>query len=224
MSTQLDPLDSIIYCALLYELGPALEAARVPADDEIVFSHRFKPTADGHLYDPSLNWKHFVDACRSKMNGGSVTHVVVADISDFFHRLYHHRVQNALNAATNGSSQARIMFKLLDQWAGTPSYGIPVGPSPSRLIAEVTLDDVDQYLRAEGADLLRFSDDYRIFCTSRKDAYDKLSALALSLFQNQFVDDRLGLGLEVLVVDLFIGICGESDQVDELLESQGEIF
>ena len=184
ISTQLDPLDTLVYCALTYEAGPSLEAARIPADEEVVYSHRFDPNRDGQLFDSAWGWRQFVETCRERIERPGVTHVVVADISDFFHRLYHHRLQNALQAATDGSDQARIICKLIDQWAGTPSYGIPIGGSPSRLLAEVALDDVDRYLVAEGAEFCRFSDDFRIFCGSRKEAYEKLCALALVLFEN----------------------------------------
>jgi hypothetical protein len=184
VSTRLDPLDSLIYLALVHEVGELLEQRRVPASEAVVLAHRFQPTSDGHLYDPAYGWRQFIKTCQQKLDSSSATHVVVADIADFFPRLYHHRIENTLNSFTNSSPQARCIFRLINQWAGTPSYGIPVGPSPSRLIAEATIHDVDQHLLSEGATYCRYSDDFRIFCSSRTDAYDKLSSLALALFHN----------------------------------------
>jgi hypothetical protein len=184
VSTRLDPLDSLIYLALVYEVGSLLENHRVPASEGVVFSHRFQPTSDGHMYDPNYTWRDFIQACRRNLQPGSVTHVVAADIADFFPRLYHHRIENTINSAAGSSPQARIISRLVSQWAGAPSYGIPVGPSPSRLIAEVSIHDVDQHLLSQGATYCRYSDDYRLFCSSRNDAYDKLSSLALALFNS----------------------------------------
>jgi hypothetical protein len=41
--TQLDPLDFLVFAALMYEIGSDLESERVPVADNIVFSHRFRP-------------------------------------------------------------------------------------------------------------------------------------------------------------------------------------
>lgn len=177
VSTQLDPLDTLVFLGLTYEIGERLEAYRMPSAEAVVMSHRFSPEADGAIYDRSSNWSSFMERCQGLAELPQVTHVVLADISDFFHRIYHHRIENTLDAA-GGGSQARVIMKLLQQWSGGVSYGLPVGPSPSRLLADVSLDDVDQFLRAEGAIFCRYSDDYRIFCVSYRDAYDKLSRLA----------------------------------------------
>ena len=41
ISTQLDPLDILVFTALIYEIGVSLESSRVPATDNIVHSYRF---------------------------------------------------------------------------------------------------------------------------------------------------------------------------------------
>jgi len=226
ISTQLDPFDSLVYCALVYEIGRELEAARVRPDEGVVCSYRFDANADGQLFSPAWGWRQFIEACRTRSQQPQVTHVVVADISDFFHRLSHHRIQNALDATTGGSNQARIISKLIDQWAGTPSYGIPVGPSPSRLVAEVAVNDVDRYLAAEGADFCRFSDDFRIFCISRKDAYDKLSALAMVLFENHGLTLQPGK-TKIMEVEEFSSrylSSPESEELNNLVEKFEEFL
>lgn len=40
IATQLDPLDTLIIAALIYEVGHDLEASRLPAADEVVHSYR----------------------------------------------------------------------------------------------------------------------------------------------------------------------------------------
>jgi hypothetical protein len=51
ISTQLDPLDSIIYNAVLYEISELIELERIDKHDNVVFSYRLNPDADGTLYD-----------------------------------------------------------------------------------------------------------------------------------------------------------------------------
>jgi hypothetical protein len=185
ISTQLDPLDSILYIALLYEIGEQLEAARLPIAKKLAFSHRFFPTSDGELFERQWNYTSFQQRCHEILEGdSSVTHVVITDIADFYHRIYHHRVENALSAATGNSDQCRILMKLISRWSNGPSYGIPIGPSPSRLIADLTLDDIDRLLTSKGFIVCRYSDDYRLFCHSELEAHDQLAALADSLFQS----------------------------------------
>ncbi|HLE63319.1 MAG TPA: hypothetical protein VI750_09275, partial [Pyrinomonadaceae bacterium] len=50
--TQLDPLDFLIYAALVKEIGAHIENARV--DRSVVFSYRFSPGTEGRLFDPSF--------------------------------------------------------------------------------------------------------------------------------------------------------------------------
>ena len=73
---------------------------------------------------------------------------------------------------------------LLGGWNGTETYGIPVGCAPSRLLAEITISDVDEALLANGVDFIRFNDDYRVFAPSRTIAYQQIAFLADSLFRN----------------------------------------
>ena len=73
---------------------------------------------------------------------------------------------------------------LLGAWRAGQSFGLPVGPSASRLIAEVTVHDVDQALLGERLTFTRYIDDFRIFCNSRKDAYTALATLADILWKH----------------------------------------
>lgn len=183
VSTQLDPLDFLVYTALIYEIAHDIESRRVPATDNIVHSYRFKPT-DNSMFDPEYNYSTFRRRSQELADTDKFSHVVVADIADFFPRLYRHRVENALKTCTNKSNHVVALDSMLNQWTEHYSYGIPVGPTASRLIAEISLDDVDRLLLSEGAIFIRFSDDYRIFCSSIKEAYEKLAFLANALFSN----------------------------------------
>lgn len=183
-ATQLDPLDTLIYLALIYEVGACFEAVRVPTADARVFSYRFLPTSDGQLFDPAVTYETFRVRSLELAAAPDTGFVVMTDISDFFPRLYSHPMDNAMRAAAPSRGHPRVLMKLISQWNMSVSYGIPVGPAPSRLISEVTIADVDQSLLAEQIDFCRFSDDYRIFVPTERRAREVLAFLANVLYHN----------------------------------------
>lgn len=185
ISTQLDPLDFLVFTALIIEIGKKLEAVRVPAIDNIVHSYRFAPNADGHMFSDQYTYQSFQKTSQMICDRSASSHVVIADIADFFPRLYTHRIDNALDSALGiGHMHAKALKDLIAHWAGSYSYGIPVGSAASRLIAEVTIADIDQILLSEGITYVRYSDDFRIFCKSEAEAYKALTLIARSLLEN----------------------------------------
>lgn len=182
--TQLDPLDFLIFASLVHDVASDIEAKRVPTQRGVVFSYRVALTADGQLFDPSIGYENFRRAADEAIKDTNFTHVAVADIADFYHRIYAHRLENALNAATAKSSHVRAIMKLLSGWNGTETFGIPVGNQPSRALAEAVLVDVDEAMLAEGVNFVRYNDDYRIFARSHAEAYRRLAYLADVLYRN----------------------------------------
>jgi hypothetical protein len=185
IATQLDPIDTIIYTAIIYEIGNQLEAARVSIAKNNVYSYRFAPDiSNGRFYNNSIGYRQFIQQCQSLSDKPEYSHVVVADIADFFPRIYSHPLENMLDSATQKSDYARVIKKMLNKWNNSISYGIPVGQAASRLLAEATISDIDQSLLSENIVYCRFSDDFRIFCKDKKEAYNHLSFLANCLFRN----------------------------------------
>jgi hypothetical protein len=137
------------------------------------------------MYSQEFTYRSFQLASHEMCERHHPSFVVVADIADFFPRIYGHRVNNALTSALGvGHMHAKALQDLIAHWAGTYSYGIPVGSAASRLIAELTVADIDQLLLSEGARYVRYSDDYRFFCSSQAEAYQRLTQLARGLFDN----------------------------------------
>ena len=136
------------------------------------------------MFDPEMGFRSYQEGSTELARSAGITHVVTTDISDFYPRLYHHRVEGALSHATNKNNHVLALKNLMSRWNQTQSYGIPVGPSPSRLIAEISIDDVDRILVSEKIPFARFVDDYRLFGTSDVDAYRKLLRLADVLYKN----------------------------------------
>ena len=183
--TQLDPLDFLVFAALVRELAGDLEARRIPTAQGRVFSYRATPLADGQLFAPDTGYRQFLEACRLKLRANpGVRFVGTTDISDFYARIYHHRLENALHTATARGNHVRAVMRLLSGWNGTETFGIPIGGAPSRLLAETTLADVDEALLAAGIDFVRFNDDYRIFGESYEHCYRSITFLAETLYRN----------------------------------------
>lgn len=185
ISTQLDPLDFLIFTALIREVGEKLEACRIPVSDNIVHSYRFAPDADGRMFSDKFTYRSFQKASHDACDTYTPSHVVIADIADFFPRLYTHRIDNSLDTALGvGHMHSGAIKQLIRHWAGAYSYGIPVGSAASRLVAEVTISDIDQLLLSEGAHYVRYSDDFRFFCASEAGAYKYLTLIARALIEN----------------------------------------
>ncbi|GAB1760285.1 RNA-directed DNA polymerase [Priestia sp. TRN 1309] len=188
LSTQLDPLDTLMYLALVYEIGHDIESKRIPVDRNVSFSYRFHPNDEGRMFDSEIHYGSFLNYCEEKVDpligDENIKYVVVADIADFFPRLYLHPLENALSSCTTKTNHALAIKRLLNSWNYSISYGIPVGQDASRLLAELTLNDIDEGLLSEGVDCCRYVDDFRIFCPSEKEAYQQLAILAEMLFEN----------------------------------------
>jgi hypothetical protein len=78
---------------------------------------------------------------------------------------------------------ARVLVKkLIGNIMNRDSYGIPVGPYASRLLAEALLIDVESSLQSQGVDFVRWVDDYSIFCRTEYEAQSVLFSLGEWLF------------------------------------------
>ena len=183
--TQLDPLDFLVFAATVLEMGPDIEKRRLPVLEAIVFSYRIKPDINGQLFDPQVGYSSFQNKTREILASDSKhQYIALADIADFYHRIYHHRLDGALQTATSRASHIGTIRNLLAGWNITETYGIPVGSSPARLLAEITIADIDDALRGAQFNFIRYSDDFRIFTSSYAEAYRSLVQLAQILYRN----------------------------------------
>jgi hypothetical protein len=71
---------------------------RLPGDK--VFSYRAEGAPVDRLYNVTPSWKDFRSAVRERVEDKPDSFVGITDIADFYPRIYHHRLQNALEAAT----------------------------------------------------------------------------------------------------------------------------
>ncbi len=181
--TQLDPIEHLAFAALMYSVGVELEGFRVTRRQRLVYSWRFSPKPDGTMYDPKVGWVQFNERCLQLSNVKRVSHVVVADIADFFPHLYLHPVERVLARCTATQEQAYCVLRILKGWNALVSYGVPIGPPSGRILADATLNDLDEAQIGSAAKYCRYSDDCRIFCRSEAEARQRLEFLAKQLFE-----------------------------------------
>lgn len=173
----IQPLDELKYLSLVLQIADKIEVMRISKSKNNIFSYRFKPQK-GYLFDPNYNFTSFREYVSKKSNQKNINVVVSCDIGNFYDRLNLHRLECIL------SSNEKIDKKIVQQinelllfWSNRDSYGLPVGSNASRILAEASLIEVDNYLLSKKIDFCRFVDDYRIFAKDAATAHHSLSIL-----------------------------------------------
>lgn len=142
----IQPLDEIKYLGLVLQLASKIEKARINKSKNRVFSYRFSPQK-GYLFDPRYNFTSFREFVSKQSKKSNIDVVVSCDISNFYDRLNLHRLECIL-VSIEGSDKKVVqqINELLLFWSNRDSYGLPVGSNASRILAEASLIEVDNYL------------------------------------------------------------------------------
>jgi hypothetical protein len=183
-ATQIDPIWNAHFLACVLSLAEKMELARIPKEQNIVFSYRYNPKKEsGDLFDRNIGWAQFMS--RSVALSETSEYVVVCDISEFYPRLGHHRIENALKQIARDTPYPKRIMDFLSNFSNTNSFGLPIGGPAARILSELTINQIDRLLTAEGLSFVRFADDYHLFAKSREDAYRSLIFFSEKLFSNQ---------------------------------------
>ena len=186
--TLLHPFDLIVFTSIVKILRDDIEAARIEESENRVFSFRAKGAGTKALYKGRPSHPEFAEEVlkRSKKNGKGW--MVLADIADFYYRLYQHRVRNAVEATVTAPRKiklAGVLERLLRRFsADNVSFGIPIGPAASRPLAEAAIIDVDNALLSHNINFIRYIDDYVIFTDSKEGADWAVRQLGEILYGN----------------------------------------
>ena len=170
---QLDPIDSLILTALVYELSQTIEEYRIPEMERIACSYRIKPDSNGSFFDRDENgWDNFTVKTEELVNRFTEGVVLVTDITDFYSQIYVHRIRNIIEEAGGRpfEAHAKILEAFLMNLNARVSRGIPVGPATSIVLAEAIMADIDKKILTYTRDFVRWVDDIRIFFESRERA------------------------------------------------------
>jgi hypothetical protein len=100
---QLTAADNVIYLAVLLDCAPSLEAARLPKDDNQAFAYRFVEGELIRVFETARSYHQWL-AYLCEFGGpenpfAEDRPAIVTDISDFYPRIYFHRIENILQDA-----------------------------------------------------------------------------------------------------------------------------
>lgn len=184
-ATQLDPLWDAYLLGLVLEAAPRLEAARIPVQERNVFSYRYQADDTAHtLFDSNYTWRAFMEESISRAQANAF--VVACDIGEFYPRIYHHRIENALLQVIGNTDIPKRIDELLIAFnpAGV-SYGLPIGGNAARYLAEISLNAIDHLLRMHSVTFCRYVDDFHLFAPSKEEAFRWLILLSEKLQINE---------------------------------------
>lgn len=182
--TQIDPMWNAYLLGKVLALAPEFEVRRLDPDEESVFSYRYNPDKEaGTLFNREIGWLEY--QTRAVKLAESYEFVVSCDISNFYSRIYHHKLENAMQRATKHSGAPSEIIRILTEISGGTSYGLPVGGPASRILSELLLSDIDQLLKTNDIRFARFVDDYYLFASSKEEAYRHLVFLSEKLLRNR---------------------------------------
>jgi hypothetical protein len=182
--TQIDPLWNAFLLGKVLQIAPDLEARRLPVSENVVFSYRYLPDYEsGSLFDRGVGWHEYQQNAVALAAGYEF--VVSCDISNFYSRIYHHRLENALQRATSRLDAVSKILSILREISKGTSYGLPVGGPAARILSEILLNNIDVLLVTNGIRFARFVDDFYLFAKSKAEAYRQLIFLSEKLLQNE---------------------------------------
>ena len=211
---QLGAVDTVLLLAAVVEIGKLIEVRRPSSVSIDAFSYRFDGDTEESLFLANHTYKDWLHAQQSRVQGSlKIKQVVATDISDFYARINFHRLENLLDEAAPGHGAARYIKKTIKVIRAKQSFGLPVGGSAARLLAELALSDTDKALVDHGISATRFVDDFRIFLIAGENPYDVLSFLAQQLSINE------GLALNAAKTNVF----SRSDFLQKIKALTGDI-
>ena len=184
-ATQIEPAWNAYLLACVIALEPGIENARLPVDSGKVYSYRYQQDATDHSLFTLDSWGKFQENTRQLAEDHS--YVVSVDIGDFYARIYHHSLENALLAIDRDGGVTNHIMAILSRLSNRASYGLPVGGPAARIMSELVLDRVDHLIEAEPiiSTFCRYADDYRFFVDDIQAAYRSIGILSEKLLRNE---------------------------------------
>lgn len=192
---QLTATDNVIYLSSLLDCAPHLEAARLPKEGNEAFAYRYVDGDPIRIFESGRGyhqWLAHLTSFDGPENPFAADRPAIAtDISDFYQRIYFHRIENVLQDAGCPKGPSELVKKIIKTARARQSFGLPVGTSASRMLAECLLNDTDMLLKNMGVRFTRFVDDFRIEIPTGMEAHSVLCRLAEHLMVTE------GLSLNV---------------------------
>lgn len=182
-ATLIEPFWNAYFLGLVISIADEIERKRIKEEENNVFSYRYQwDESSGSLFK-NTTWIDYKKQCIefSREYG----YVLQTDISNFYPRINHHKLENELKRIDPDNKVTKNIMRLLSEFTGTISYGLPVGGPASRILSELALNHTDYHLKARDIVFCRYADDYTIFCENESEAYKNLILLSKKLSNDQ---------------------------------------
>lgn len=199
LAHQIFPIDLVIFTTMIRSVAPHIEASRIWKDDRIAFSYRYVGNQNFEFFDSEFNFHNWINNQIIRVFDDNKKSVIKTDLSDFYMRIYRHRLKNCLEDYSGDKSKVKHIERFLSEWRGKQSFGLPVGSNASRLLAEVALCDTDFFLQSQGIEFSRYVDDFLIFVKNDQDEFAILSSLA----EHLAVNEGLSLNIQKTKIESF---------------------
>lgn len=173
----LDPIANACFLSTVLQYSEAIESKRIPKEKNIIFSYRLK-ISDKGLFDKDVNYGTWKIKNKEKINSNEHNFIVKTDISGFYDRVNTGKIIEKLENINIDEKLIEKTKIILNHCSNNKSYGLPVGNNASRILAEVYLIDIDQYLLDQNIEFTRYVDDYRFFTKSFLEAQNALGVVA----------------------------------------------
>jgi hypothetical protein len=185
---RLDPVDSIIYTALVYEIHEALNRKKESGSAMTAQVFGVEPAASGSFFSAARHaWPRYVErisrmAQEHQGPGSQGGWVLMTDIQDFFGRIRPQRlVQTLGESGVVPAERLQAFGRFLSALCTGGARGMPPGPGASTVLSEWVLDEIDRKVMSDTGDFARWGDDYRIFFRTKDSAEKALKDLSAYL-------------------------------------------
>lgn len=191
---QLTAPDALIYTAAVIENADGIEDLRRRTSGAVAFSYRYDSQGGPRLFEANRgyhDWLSYLVSFGATGPFADAKSVLETDIADFYQRINFHRIENILDDVNASRKSAGAIKKIIQVCRSKQSFGLPVGSSASRLLAEGLLCDTDRILQDMELQASRYVDDYRIIASGDHNTHTILCRLAEHLMVTE------GLSLNV---------------------------
>lgn len=192
---QLTATDTLVYTAAVIENAESIEQHRRETSADAAFSYRYDPDGGARLFKINRgyhDWMVHLSTFGQEDPLIDARPVLATDIADYYQRIYFHRIEAILEDVGASRSSAGAIKKIIQVCRSKQSFGLPVGSSASRLLAEGLLCDTDKMLRDMGLEVTRFVDDYRIVGSEQHNTHTILCRLAEYLMVTEGLSLNVG--------------------------------
>jgi len=210
------PCERLSYQIAIDTIAPRAEKA---LDRSRVFSYvLLEEDPDGFMFKSRGEcYREFIEKKIYYLTNKDYTHVLKADISSYFERLYQHVLINLLDGAKCSKPVVKFLQNLLLAFTQKDSHGIVQGIFPSDFLGSFYLCSLDTRYETENIPSVRYVDDFYTFYKTPRDALVNKIRLSSWLRPD-------GLNLNESKSDVFEveKLVQEETEIDKMLESAKE--